>query len=203
MELAAKKCRIHERRGMLGRTCVEGRPCPELVQLPENPATLMPPQYEILVMPRNPVEIEAATRRSRKRLTRTAAIASAASVIPLPGIDIAVDAGALIKLIPEINREFGLTPAQIEQLSPNKQLIVYKAVVAVGGAMIGKLITRELVIEALKTVGVRLTVKQATKYVPIAGQALSAAIGFAAMQYVGRSHIRECARVVEMVRAQA
>lgn len=160
----------------------------------------MPSGHELLVMPRNADEIEAAKKRSRARLTRTAAIASAASVIPLPGIDIAVDAGALIKLIPEINREFGLTPQQIEQLSPNKQLIIYKAIVAVGGAMIGKLITRELAIEALKAVGVRLTVKQVAKYVPIAGQALSAAIGFAAMQYVGRQHIHECARVVELVR---
>jgi len=160
----------------------------------------LPPGHELLVMPRNPEEIEAAKRRARKRLTRTAAMASAASIIPLPGIDIAVDAAALIRLIPEINREFGLTPQQIEQLSPNKQLIVYKAIVAVGGAMIGKLITREIVIEALKAVGVRLTVKQAAKYVPLAGQALSVAIGFAAMQYVGRQHIRECERVVELVR---
>jgi hypothetical protein len=163
-------------------------------------APTMLPGHELLVMPRNAEEIEAAKRRARKRLTRTAAMASAASIIPLPGIDIAVDAAALIRLIPEINREFGLTPEQIEQLSPNKQLIVYKAIVAVGGAMIGKLITREIVIEALKAVGVRLTVKQAAKYVPLAGQALSVAIGFAAMQYVGRQHIRDCARVVELVR---
>ena len=160
----------------------------------------LPPGHELLVMPRNADEIEAAKARSRRRLTRTAAVASAASVIPLPGIDIAVDAAALIRLIPQINREFGLTPEQIEQLSPNKQLVIYKAIVAVGGVMIGKLITRELVIEALKAVGVRLTVKQAAKYVPLAGQALSVAIGFAAMQYVGRQHIRECARVVELVR---
>ena len=161
----------------------------------------MPPAQELLALPRNAHEVELAKKRSRARLTKTAALASAASIIPLPGIDNAVDAGALIKLIPEINREFGLTPAQIEQLSPNKQLIIYKAIIVVGGAMIGKLITRELVIEALKAVGVRLTVKQLVKYVPIAGQALSAAIGFAAMQYVGRQHIRECARVVELVRA--
>ena len=161
----------------------------------------MPPAQELLALPRNAHEVELAKKRSRARLTKTAALASAASIIPLPGIDIAVDAAALIKLIPEINREFGLTPAQIEQLSPNKQFIIYKAIVVVGGAMIGKLITRELVIEALKAVGVRLTVKQLVKYVPLAGQALSAAIGFAAMQYVGRQHIRECARVVELVRA--
>ena len=158
-------------------------------------------EIELYALPRNDIELAAATVRSRKRLTKTAAVASLASVIPLPGLDIAVDAGALLKLIPEINREFGLTPSQIEQLSPNKQLIVYQAIVAIGGAMVGKLITRELVIEALKVVGVRLTIKQVSKYVPLAGQALSMAIGFAAMQYVGRQHIKECARVAEMVRA--
>ncbi len=153
----------------------------------------------LYALPRNLIELEAAKSRARTRLTRTAAIASAAAIIPLPGIDIAVDAAALLKLIPEINREFGLTPDQIERLSPNKQLIVYKAIVAVGGAMVGKLITRELVIEALKVVGVRLTIKQASKFVPLAGQALSVAIGFAAMQYVGRAHIKECARVAQIV----
>lgn len=151
-------------------------------------------------LPDSTAAIEAAKQRARKRLTKTAAFASTATLIPLPGIDIAVDAAALLKLIPEINRDFGLTPEQIEQLSPNKQLIVYKAIVGIGGAMVGKLVTRELVIEALKAVGVRLTVKQAAKFVPLAGQALSAAIGFAAMQYVGRQHIKECVLVVERVR---
>lgn len=160
-----------------------------------------PPGQELLALPRNANETAAAVKRARVRLTRTALVASAAAAIPLPGLDIAVDAGALIKLIPEINSEFGLSPEQIEQLSPNKQLIVYKAIVAVGGAMVGKLITRELAFQALKAVGVRLTVKQAAKYLPLAGQALSAAIGFAAMQYVGRQHIRECERVVELIRA--
>ena len=155
---------------------------------------------ELLALPRNTVELEEAKKRARKLLTKAAAIASTASIIPLPGIDIAVDAAALLRVIPQINREFGLTPQQIEQLSPNKQLIVYKAIVSIGGAMVGKLVTRELVIEALKAVGVRLTIKQASKYVPLAGSALSAAIGFAAMQYVGRQHIKECAKVVELVR---
>lgn len=150
-------------------------------------------------LPRDEGELRAAALRSRRLLTRTAALASAASIIPLPGVDLAVDAGALLRLIPQINHEFGLTPAQIETLSHERQLMIYKSIVVVGGAMVGKLVTRELVVEALRAVGVRLTVKQATKYVPIAGQALSVALGFAALQYVGRQHIRECERVVREV----
>ena len=38
--------------------------------------------------------------------------------VPLPGLDVAADVALLTQLIPAINREFGLTPAQIEALSP-------------------------------------------------------------------------------------
>ena len=63
--------------------------------------------------------------------------------------------------------------------------------------MIGKLVTSEIAVEALKTVGVRMTARQVGKYVPVAGQALSVALGFAAMKYVGHQHIRDCRRVIE------
>ena len=45
-----------------------------------------------------------------------------------------------------------------------------------GGLLIGKVVTRELVVWMLKLVGVRLTTQQAAKFVPIAGQAVSAAL---------------------------
>jgi hypothetical protein len=69
---------------------------------------------ELLALPRNRVELDEAIRRSRSLVTRRAAIASVASLAPLPGLDIAVDIAAVMKMIPEINREFGLTPEQID-----------------------------------------------------------------------------------------
>lgn len=152
---------------------------------------------ELLVLPRNRTELSDAVTRSKALVTKRAAAASAASLIPLPGLDIAVDIAAVMKMIPAINLEFGLTPAQIEHLSPGRQLLVYKSMVAIGSMMIGKIVTKEIAIEVLKTVGVRLTAKQATKYVPVAGQALSLALGFAAMKYVGHQHIKDCQRVIE------
>jgi hypothetical protein len=82
-------------------------------------------------------------------------------------------------------------------LNPDSKLLVYKSVVTIGSMMIGKIMTQQIAIEVLKTVGVRLTAKQASKYVPVAGQALSVALGFAAMKYVGRQHIKDCQRVIE------
>ncbi len=152
---------------------------------------------ELLVLPRNQIELDEAVKRSKAIVTRRAALASAASLVPLPGLDIAVDIAAVMRLIPAINHEFGLTPEQIEKLSPGRQLLVYKSMVAIGSLLIGKLVTKEIAIEVLKTVGVRMSAKQIGKYVPVAGQALSVALGFAAMKYVGHQHIKDCRRVVE------
>jgi hypothetical protein len=63
--------------------------------------------------------------------------------------------------------------------------------------LIGKFITRDLVIRTAASVGKRLTVKQATKYLPLAGQALSALIGYSAIRYLGEEHIRDCVRVCQ------
>ena len=155
------------------------------------------PAQVLLALPRNAAELDEAVKRSKSIVTRRAALASAASLVPVPGFDIAVDIAAVMKLIPAINAEFGLTPAQIDKLSPGKRLMVYKSIVAVGSLMIGKLVTKEIAIEVLKTVGVRMTAKQIGKYVPVAGQELSVALGFAAMKSVGHQHIKDCRRVIE------
>jgi len=160
-----------------------------------------PREGKLLALPRTAVELDEAVRRSRKLVTRRAALASAAALVPLPGLDIAVDIAAIMKLIPDINAQFGLTPEQIERLSPGRRVLVYKAMVAIGSMMIGKLVTKEIAIEVLKTVGVRMSAKQVGKYVPVAGQALAVVLGFAAMKYVGHQHIRDCRRVVEFTLA--
>jgi uncharacterized protein (DUF697 family) len=144
----------------------------------------------------------AAVQRARKLLNRRALVGAAASTIPMPGVDWLVDAALLSKLIPAINAEFGLTPEQLDRLPARKREQVEKAVGVVGSMVIGKFITRDLVIKAAASVGKRLTVKQATKYLPIAGQAISALIGYSAIRYLGEEHIRDCVRVCQQARLQ-
>jgi uncharacterized protein (DUF697 family) len=139
--------------------------------------------------------LEAAVKRSRKLLNKRAMVAAAASVVPVPGLDWMVDAAMLSKLIPEINKEFGLTPQQLDQLEPKKRDQVQKAVTMVGSVLIGKFISRDLVIKAATKIGVRLTARQVAKYVPLAGQIVSAAIGYAAIRYFGEEHMKDCIRV--------
>lgn len=139
--------------------------------------------------------LQAAVKRSRKLLNKRAIVAAVASTVPVPGLDWAVDAALLSRLIPEINKEFGLTPQQLDQLSPKKREQVQKAVTVVGSVLIGKFISRDLVIKAAAKIGKRLTTKQLAKYVPFAGQMVAAAVGYAAIRYLGEEHMKDCIRV--------
>jgi len=141
--------------------------------------------------------LEAAARRARKLLHKRALVAAAASVVPVPGLDWAADAALLARLLPQINAEFGLTPEQIDRLDPTQREQVQKAVALVGSVLIGKLITRDAVLKLTSAVGLRMTTKQAAKYVPLAGQAISATLGYATLRYLGERHIRDCMEVVQ------
>jgi uncharacterized protein (DUF697 family) len=148
-----------------------------------------------LQMASDDATLAAAVKRSRKLLNKRAMVAAAASAVPVPGLDWMVDAAMLSKLIPEINKEFGLTPQQLDKLEPKKRDQVQKAVTMVGSVLIGKFISRDLVIKATTKIGVRLTTKQVAKYVPLAGQIVSAAVGYAAIRYFGEEHMKDCIRV--------
>jgi uncharacterized protein (DUF697 family) len=139
--------------------------------------------------------LTAAVRRGRKILHRRALVAAAAGAMPVPGLDWAVDAALLSRIIPKINAEFGLMPDQLDRLTPHERERVQKAVALVGTVLIGKFITRDLVIKAAKTVGLRLTAGQAARYVPMAGQFLSAMVGYSAIRYIGEEHMKDCVRV--------
>lgn len=147
------------------------------------------------LMPDNPAQIEATRERCRSLVRRRAAISAGVSAVPLPGLDVVSDVGLFKKLVDDVNAAFGLSPAQVDQLNPSSKLMVYKVAVGVGGVMVGKLVTRELLLQVLKKVGVRWTTKSVTRFVPIAGQMAAAAIGFAMFKKLGYEHVEACARV--------
>jgi uncharacterized protein (DUF697 family) len=155
-----------------------------------------------LQMAADDAALAAAVTRSRKLLHKRAVVAAAASAVPVPGLDWAVDAAMLSRLIPEINREFGLTPQQLDQLDPTKREQVQKAVTIVGSVLIGKFISRDLILKAATKIGMRLTTKQLAKYVPFAGQIVAATVGYAAIRYLGEEHMKDCIRVAQQAQLE-
>ena len=148
-----------------------------------------------VVVPDTPSEVEAVVRQCRRMVNKRALVAAGVAVVPIPGVDWITDVAVLLKLIPAINEAFGLTPEQVERLAPDRRLVVYKTISAGGGMLVGRLVTRELIVKLLKLVGVRLTTQQAAKYVPIAGQAVSAVLTFSSLKFVCEQHIQQCVAV--------
>ena len=151
----------------------------------------------MILLPRDPKKLEQIRKECRKMVLGRAATSAGVSVIPLPGLDIAADVGLLMKLLPAINRKFGLAPEQIEELDPVRKALVYSLIKRGGQSLVGRIITKEIVVAVLKRVGVQMTAKQAAKYVPFAGQVTSAILGFGAMMYIGASHIDDCYRIAQ------
>lgn len=146
------------------------------------------------------MRLDAVERRCQRLATKRALLAAGVATVPIPGIDWVTDIGVLLKVLPEINAAFGLTPAQIDALAPDRRVVVYKTLSAAGSLVVGRVVTRDLVLRLVKLVGVRLTTQQAAKYVPIAGQAVSAALTFTALKMVIHQHIKQCRAVAGQLR---
>lgn len=151
------------------------------------------------VMPASEADIDAVRERCRRLVRRRAAVSAGVAAVPIPGVDVVSDLRLFTQLIDDVNQEFGLTPAQIERLRPELKMITYQAVVSLGGMMVGKVVTREVVAAVLKRSAGKLAARQAGKLVPIAGQIASATIGFFAFRQMGYQHVDACVNVARQV----
>jgi uncharacterized protein (DUF697 family) len=151
------------------------------------------------MLPANVAELDLIKKSCGRMSNRRALLSAAASVVPLPFTDVATDVVLLKRIIPRINAKFGLSKEQIEEYNPQLAILIYDAAKKLGTNMIGRYITKELIVQILKKMGVRLASKQVMKYVPVLGQMVSAVISFAAMKIIINNHISECYKVARAV----
>ena len=147
------------------------------------------------MLPTTLEELDGVRLRCRALVNARSGASALVAAVPLPGPDIAADVTILMEMIPAINRRFGLAPDQVAELSPALQGVVLASISRVSSTLVGKALTKELVIAVLKRVGVRLATKSAAKFVPLLGSVVSAGISFAAMRMVGNKHVDECYEV--------
>jgi uncharacterized protein (DUF697 family) len=154
------------------------------------------------LVPTNEQDLERVREQCRKLVRGKALRAAGMSALPIPGVDLVSDLTMFANLVEEVNLAFGLTPAQIERLQPRLKIIAYQAIGSLSGMLVGKLVTRELVMQVLKRSGAKIAAKSATKIVPIAGSIAAAAIGFVLFRQMGYQHVEACANVARQVREQ-
>jgi hypothetical protein len=107
------------------------------------------------LIPASPRDIAAVRERCRRLVRRRAIVSASVAAVPIPGLDVVSDLRLFALLIDDINEEFGLSERQIERLQPKFKLIAYEAAIGVGGMLVGKLVTREVVLQVLRRTGCR------------------------------------------------
>ena len=108
-------------------------------------------------------------------------IAGANGINPLIGADLAVDVGIYLKMFSDIRNCYGISENDIRS---NLMFPVAKK--------LAELLTKQGTILLVKSFGTRFVAKSVLKYIPFAGQAASAAIGWKMAKCAGDDYNAEC-----------
>lgn len=127
------------------------------------------------------VECEALVKKQAK-------ISAGVAIIPVPMLDVAVDAGLLTKLLPEISARFGLEEKS-EQSTTSSNFEQYKDRAV---EFAGLVATRSIAKKTFQGFGSRIIAKQVTKFVPFGGQIVAGTIGYFMFKKIADEHIDKC-----------
>jgi len=150
------------------------------------------------MIPLSLVELDQTVLECKRMVNKRALLSAGAAVVPIPGLDITADVGLLLQLLPDINRKFGIAPAQVEEYDAQTKMMIFNLVSRMGTELAGRSITKRIVLQVLKKLGVKVTAKQAARYVPIIGSMISGGLSFTMMKMICNRHIRECYDLVEV-----
>lgn len=140
-------------------------------------------------------------REECRALVRQRALVSAgAAALPVPLLDVVVDAGILLDLIPEISQRFGLAPERIESLDAAHRQSTWRVIRERGSQLIGIVVTRQLVRTSFQAFAGRLFIMQVARFVPLGGQMVAAGIGYFVMRQMAYKHVEDCYAVAKAAR---
>jgi uncharacterized protein (DUF697 family) len=147
----------------------------------------------------NQKDINTIRQECRQLVRQRALVSAGAAVVPIPFLDVVVDASILMKLIPEINQRFGLDPDSIEQMDVESRENVWRQIRQRGSQLLGIVITRTVIKKSFNTLAGRMVARQVTKFIPFGGQLVAAGLGYFVMRKIAYNHIEDCYEVAKSV----
>jgi len=134
---------------------------------------------------------------AKKIVSRYSLLAAANGVNPIPGLDISVDIGLLIKMGNDVKGIYGLsTESQdfnLEFLGKKKAAVIATKALQFSTKYIGK----ESIMLLLKKAGAVIATKTAAKWIPFVGQAIAATAGFFLTSYIGSNMINDAEEIAQ------
>lgn len=150
-------------------------------------------------------DVEVLAAQCRQLVRRRALWSAASSFVPIPGIDFITDVAVLSRLIADINARFGLTDADHAGSRAGQRrfdrVFAYRLATSATSMLTARVITPSLLISVLKLAGLRLTMMEATRLVPLVGQAIAAGIAYLALTRIADRHIDDCLATIARVGA--
>ena len=145
-------------------------------------------------------DLEALVAQCRRLVRRRALWSAASSFVPIPGIDFITDVAVLSRLITDINARFGISDAELLRARSDgprfDRVLAYRLATATTSMLTARVVTPGVLMAVLRVVGLRLSVMEATRLVPLVGQAIAAAIAYLALTRIADRHIDDCMAIV-------
>lgn len=151
-------------------------------------------------LPLTPQDLERVAQSCRSEVKSKSLLAAGGNIIPLPGMDIAIDMTLMVSMIHSINHKFGLSDAQIGELDSSSRVFLGNFIAQTGAQFAGRMVTKLLLQSVVQKQIAKVAGKQALKFIPIVGQVVSGSISYATLRYIGMKHIKECREVVARAR---
>lgn len=147
-------------------------------------------------MPRT-YEFDVIKEQCRALARKRALVSAGVAIVPVPFLDVVVDASILTVLIPEISQRFGLAPEQIEAFDSDTKKVIWSEVAKRGSQFIGLVVTRTLVRQSVQNMATKVISKQVAKFIPFGGQMVAASLGYFVLRRIVYQHIDDCYAVAK------
>ncbi len=133
-----------------------------------------------------------------KVVGKFAGLAALNGINPIPGLDVAVDIGLLLKLFNDLKKGFGLedgllTKYQQVMNNPQQTAMIENII---------KFVTKEGVISLIKSISKREGSKLIAKFIPFVGQAVAATAGYLITSNAGKRYVDDCYTVAQLILEQ-
>lgn len=143
------------------------------------------------------LDLEKVRQQCQAMVKKRAKFSAGAAIIPAPFVDVAIDAGMLTHLLPEISERFGLIEGRESAIDLESRDIHWKELKNRAVDFAGLMATRGVIKKTIQGFGGRIVAKQVTKFVPLGGQMVAATLGYTIFKKIAFDHIEECYKLAK------
>ncbi|WP_201557841.1 hypothetical protein [Psychrobacter sp. 72-O-c] len=133
---------------------------------------------------------------------KRAKFSAGVAIVPVPFFDVAIDAGMLTQLLPDISERFGLIEDRESAVDLESRAIHWGALKDRTVDFAGLMATRGIVKKTVQGFGGRIAAKQVTKFIPLGGQLVAATMGYMIFKKIAFDHIEECYKLAKDIQTK-